>query len=232
MGTDLTKIKRNITEKTNIKEIMGSNLRKEDERLEKVLADYLDRNLYTPQNGLYPFKRNDVNKSMQIRGVDVGFYIGEHGYFLADEKMAVRYINKDLNTFSLELRGLNRKGNEIEGWFVNPSIQNTHYVLGWITAKKESNITLEDILQVEIAIVLKENIKAYISEFFDLSSVEETYKKFQKGDSVRYINKKLNLSMDEQGFILYYSDKLFEKPLNILLKKEKYIELADKHLIV
>lgn len=232
MGIDLTKIKRSITEKINIKETMGSNLRKEDERLEKVLADYLDRNLYTPQNGLYPFIRNEYSKGMQCKGVDVGFYLGEDGYFLADEKMAVRYINKDLSTFSLELKCLNRKGKEITGWFINPEIENSHYVLGWIVAKKDSNIALEDILQVEVAIVSKEKIKAYISEFLDLNKVDEIYKQFQSGDSVKYVNKKLKLDMDKYGFMLYYSEKLYEKPLNILLKKEKYIELADKHLIV
>lgn len=208
------------------------DIRKEDERLEEVLNQYLDRNLYTIQNGLFPSVRNTSDRDLQVRGVDITFHLGDTFYVEADEKMAVRYINKNLTTFGLELKCLNRKGKEMEGWFINKKMKNTHYVLGWILAKKDSNISLEDILQVEVAIVSKDKIKAYINEYFDLNRTEYTYSLLKSGVSVNELNNKMGLGMDKNSFILFYSPKLREKPLNILLKKEKYIELADKYLIV
>lgn len=209
---------------------MASNLRLEDERLEKVLCEYLDRNLYTPQNNLYPFERND-DRQLQTKGLDINFQMGNTN-ISADEKMAVRYINKDINTFALELKTLNRRGNAMDGWLINDENMNSHYVLGWIVAKKEENIQLEDIIHVEVVIVDKQKLKNHISTYFDLSEIDKTYSSLEKGLSSSYFNDKYNLNMETSGFVLYYSYKLFERPFNILFSKEKYIELCDKHLIV
>lgn len=201
-------------------------MRKEHERLEQVLADYLDRNLYTIQNGLYPSERY-TDKSSQTKGLDISTPMGE-----VDEKMAVSYINKEIDTFSLELVTLNRKRSEMKGWFVNEELENTHYILGWIKAKKNSNITLEDIIQVEVVIVSKDKLKAYINKYFDLSRIDYAHTLFKNGVSVKDVNNKMGLNMDKHKFILYYSPKLTEKPMNLILKKELYIKLADKHLCV
>lgn len=189
-------------------------MRQEDERLEKVLAEYLDRNLYTYQNGFYDVDRKGITKELNIKGVDI-----QVDDMLIDEKMATSYINKDLQTYSLELMFLNRKGKETKGWLLKEDSLTTHYVLGWITAKKDKNISLSDILYVEIVLLDKKKIKAFVAENIDLNKVEKLYELKQNTDF-------------RNGFKLVHSKHLVEKPFNIIVTKEKYIELADKHLIV
>lgn len=205
------------------------NTRTEDERLEKVISNYLDKNLYLLQNGFNYFQRNTSDTTLQFAGVDVAFSLKD-GFSYADEKMATSYINKDLQTFSMELRTLNKKGSQVEGWFVNPSQINTHYVLGFITASKDKFINEEDIKAIEIIVIEKKKLLQYVSKHFDIDKSEEIYQEFVKGKSVQEVNRDLKLNMDKNGFIVFFSSKLREKPMNLLIKKEIYIKLADKHL--
>lgn len=209
-----------------------SKLRKEDERLEKVIANYLDRNLYTLQNGLFPASREGIGREQEVQGIDIATYIDGCGYFLADEKMAVRYINKNIDTFSLELKTLNRKGNEMIGWFLDEKKKNTHFVLGWINAKKDSDIAEDDIQQIEIIVVNKLLLKSHFENKIDFSKIDEYYNFLSTGGNTKQLNKKLALDMDKDKFIAYHSPHLFEKPLNLIVKKELLISLADKHLFI
>lgn len=207
------------------------NTRTEDERLEKVISNYLDKNLYLLQNGFNYFQRNTSDTTLQFAGVDVAFSLKDD-FNYADEKMATSYINKDLQTFSMELRTLNKKGSQVEGWFVNSSQINTHYVLGFITASKDKFINEEDIKAIEIVIIEKKKLLQYVSKYFDINRSEEIYQEFVKGKSVQEVNSELKLNTDKNGFIVFFSSKLREKPMNLLIKKEIYVKLADKHLYI
>ena len=187
-----------------------SNLRKEDVSLSNKIYDFLDMTFY--KNEVTEFERV-YDKPRQLKGEDVIFTIGDKKY-IADEKAAVRYRN--LKTYSLELSFINRNNEVQDGWFINDKLENNSYVFVWIDNEfgKET---------VTVAIVMKDKIFDYLKTLgWSKENLIKKMKQIRNGEQTSFGN------IYENGCKFSYSTKLVEQPINILLPRNKYEELADK----
>ena len=208
------------------------NNRKNDSRVEREIAAFLDKNLYS--SSLFKdFKRTDTLEE-QIHGSDVILStsdgILEHK--VIDEKVATRYANSGLETFSLELSFINKRGKKTVGWFLDCSKKTEYYLLGWIlkadipfnekTKRWEVySITKDNIVQLEWVLVSRQKIMKFLeSKGWTLDKLTRQDEKIRQNGGVS-----TKEFIDEVSF--RYSDAYIERPVNILLKKDTYKDIAD-----
>ena len=196
---------------------MASLLRKEDEKCADIVSSYLEDTFYSE---VEDFKRIN-EKEMQFKGIDVIFNINNVKY-VCDEKAAIRYVNKPLNTFAMELSFIDRSNMLHEGWLLDTSKVNNSFLFVWIDrATKNILESKEDLIELEYCLIKKEAILDYLSE---LGWSQE--KLLQKSTFIRE-NKFENLgNITKNGCKFSYSPKLFEKPVNILISRDKLREIS------
>ena len=205
-----------------------NTFRSKDMVAERELAKFLDKHLYT-QNIFTKAERTDDANS-QIEGSDIILSIPSLNIqnAVVDEKASIYYINKNLRTFVLEISFLNRGYQIQEGWFVNDNLSTEYYLMQWIKANvanpwqvKEDNIT-----EIECVLVSKKKLKDYFeSEGYDKTRL------IQLSQQMRASQQKM-LAPTGKPYRFYFTQKLAEKPVNILLNKEEYIRLGEFHYFV
>ena len=201
------------------KELHEMSVREYDEHCEQVMSQFLDKYFY---NAINPTSFERVqDKERQVKGIDVVMEINDKTYSI-DEKAAIRYTN-GLKTFALELSFLNRKGILQEGWLTDERKVNDYFVFVWIN--KIENTLIRDISSlkdVDVALVSKNKIMEH------LESIGWTKDKLKtKDNQIRNENDTNFGNINTNGCKFSYSDRLFEKPINILLPKETYINIAE-----
>ena len=211
---------------------MESN-RKNDHKAEREVAAFLDENLYSNTSLFKEFARTD-GVDEQLSGSDVILSTSDAKLDrkVVDEKVAVRYANLDLDTFSLELSFINRSGLQNIGWFLDTSKTTEYYLLGWIkkadipydSEKKKwdvYSISRDNIRELDWALVSRNKIMKWLDKNgWTLDKLARQNKKIREVGSVKTTD-----FID--GISFRYSWKYVERPVNILLKKETYMELAD-----
>ena len=195
---------------------------------ERELAKFLDKHLYT--NSIFTRAERTDNASTQIDGSDIILSIPSLGIrdAVVDEKASIYYINKDLRTFVLEISFLNRGYQYNEGWFVDESLSTEYYLMQWIKANvadpwqvKENNIT-----EIECVLISKAKLKEYFdNEGYDKAKLLQTAKKMRAENQTM-------IAPAGKPYRFYFTQKLAEKPVNILLNKEEYIRLSEFHYFV
>ena len=192
--------------------------RKYDEHCEKIISSILDEYFYT-EPGITLFERV-TNKQLQINGVDTFFILNGKNY-IVDEKAATRWVG--LKTFSLELSFLGKDDQVRTGWLLDKNKINDYFLFVWIN--ELNNETIQDISSiknVDVALVSKEKI---LNHLYSLGwDIDKLHKKaFQiRNEENTYMGK-----IRENGCKFSFSKHLKEQPINILLPKETYIELAE-----
>lgn len=208
-------------QKDELRHFMGSRLRKQDEQAANAVAQSLDCNFYIDTDN---FTRV-YDKNRQVVGVDTEFdYAGYH--YVCDEKAAIRYANRPLNTYSLELSTLDKRGVEIPGWFVNSNMVNNSYLFIWLN-KVDSIIdncsfTSEDIKEYEVALVTKEALFDYLDSVgMSKYEMQQLCYEIRNGEDVNMGN------IYKDGYKLSYSEHLFEKPINILVPRTILRDISE-----
>lgn len=205
-----------------------NTFRSKDMEAERELAKFLDKHLYTKD--IFTHSERTDNASKQINGSDIIITIPSLGIkdAVVDEKASIYYINKNLRTFVLEVSFLNRSLHYNEGWFVDDSLSTEYYLMQWIKANvadpwqvKENNIT-----EIECVLVSKAKLKAY----FEAEGYNKE-KLLQIAKEMRESNQKM-IAPEGKPYRFYFTQKLAEKPVNILLNKEEYIRLGEFHYFV
>lgn len=192
-------------------------MRASDERASEVVNNFMQK-FY--DNNTTNFKRY-FDKLTQVKGIDVSFTFNGVDY-KCDEKAAVRWMNIKLNTFALELEFINR-GNKLQtGWFLNEDLDNNSYMFIYTdkVAGQYDSFTEEDIKECTIILVRKERIQEYLDSI---------------GWTTKRIKDKCDMIRDYEGFCTMrdekirfcYSEQLVEKPINLLIDRQKLIELSD-----
>ena len=197
---------------------MESKLRKEDEKCSDIISSVLNHIFY---NNTENFERvYDLDR--QVKGVDTIFKFKNKTY-LCDEKAAIRYVNKKLNTFSLELFFINRKNKINVGWLLDDEKINNSFLFVWIDkADKDILQSESDVKEIEIALVCKEEIISFLKK---LGWNKETLlKKCEKiiNNEHEYLG---NVYKDKCKFS--YSKNLVEKPINILISRNDLKKISD-----
>ncbi len=196
---------------------MGSLLRKEDEKCSDIVSDFLDEHFYSKCETIE--RVNDKNR--QIKGIDVIFTL-DGKKFICDEKSAIRYVNKKLKTFSMELSFLDKGGNVHEGWLLDENKINDSFLFIWIDkAKKDILSDKNDIQEIEYSLVYKRDIINYLE-----SIGWDELRLIRKSELIRENENEYCGDLYKDGCRFVCSRFLYEKPVNVLIKREKLKKLS------
>jgi hypothetical protein len=202
---------------------MTQSTRKEDNRLVEVVNSYLDTVAY-PQTNHLRFISRVTDDDQQQAGSDL--IVNINGLKLTcDEKAAVKYIGKPLTTFSLELGFMDNRYHQQHhlGWLIDPKHTNELFSFIWLPQATRADIqSPSDIIQCDIALVRRLDIMNY------LESLGWTPKNLAKKERcIRTGKGKTELgNFREHGLRFSISRFLHEQPVNVLLRKETYMDMA------
>jgi hypothetical protein len=211
------------------------NNRKKDMAVEREIAAFLDEYLYSNKDLFSEFARTDTYEE-QIKGSDLILSTSDKKLYrsVVDEKVAARFANTSLNTFSLELSFIGKSNKKRCGWFLDYSKSTQYYMFGWITKADikydtynkrwdTDSLTKDNIKEMDWALVSRQKIVKF------LEKKGWTLDKLAKQDEA--IRKRGYIMTKDfvDGVSFRYSDKYIEKPINILLKKQTYIDISDYH---
>ena len=205
---------------------MGSFLRKEDEKCSDIVSNFLNENFYSKK---CKFFERICDKERQIQGIDIIFDLNGQKY-VCDEKAAIRYVNKNLRTFSLELSFKDRGGNLHDGWLIDETKINDSFLFIWIDkAKHDILSSKDDIQELEIALVNKKTIIEHLE-----SIGWEIPKLIKKSELIREDENENCGNLYEDGCKFVCSRFLYEKPVNVLLKRDllKKISVYNEKIII
>lgn len=206
--------------------------RKNDTLIEREIASFLDKNLYSNSDIFSSFIRTDGLRD-QVEGSDVLLttFDGNLKNVIVDEKVASRFANRNLETFSLELSFLGKNGCRREGWLLDKTKKTQYYLLGWIINADIPDLknglydcdklNRHNIHELDWALVSKEKIFEFLKKRgWDLEKLYNQEEKIRRNREV-----KTRDFINDVSF--RYSKKYIEQPINILLKKDTYFEISD-----
>lgn len=199
----------------------ASKLRNYDVSASNIVYEYLEDVLYSKE--VTNFIRNEDFKT-QIKGVDVTFDRGGHHY-IADEKASVQWANKrKLRTYSFELSFLDKKNWVHDGWLISDDEINNSFVLVWCDRFKADRLTSKDeIEEIEVAIVKRRTLVDHIESLgWDRDKLIRKMELIRSNPDYEYMG-----NINKDGCKFSYSQQLVEKPINILLPRQKILELSD-----
>lgn len=200
--------------------------RSEDKRLEGITNEFLEK-YYIPKMDEAEWV-NDRDR--QVRGVDIILTSAADGldHAKTDIKSAVKYSDRYLPTYSLELSFINKGLKEQTGWLLDDRLETEYYLLLYPhSGKHYTDIkTVDDIDYIDYYLVKKEDILRFLlsrgygkEELLDVSaSMREEY----DGGS------KLIRESKSENFHFSLSGNMPEKPINVVVKRRVYDRYAIK----
>lgn len=197
-----------------------AGFRERDMKVERELARFMDNHLYN--DGRFSRAERTDSREAQLSGSDIILSIPSLGIsnIIVDEKGMTQYMNNPLQTFSLELSFMNYD-REITGWFVDDEKATQYYMLIWPKAKVQWDATYDDIIEVEYALVSKDAIRKYLETKGYTKEVL-----IAKAKEIRKSGQEGAIEKGQEDFWFYYTTKLVEKPINLILRKKIYQQLA------
>lgn len=192
--------------------------REYDEHCEKVMGEFLDKYFYN--ENIEGTITRVKDRKLQVKGVDVVIDDGDAKFYI-DEKAAIRYVG--LKTFALELSFINRQGDVNTGWLLDNKKINDYFLFVWINELNGTEIKdISSIKNVDVALVSKISIFRHLNSLgWTKNNLLEKDHRIRNNDN-EYMG---NILRDKCKFS--FSNHLIEKPINILLPKETYMEIAD-----
>jgi hypothetical protein len=197
---------------------MAGTLRNIDIAADAAIGQYLDKYFY-PKYTRNFVRYHDVEHQMQ--GIDVRFDLGGSQNMLVDEKALTHYINQDLPTFAFEIAFLRGSGELTWGWFYDGGKLTRYYLISWITARKDKNITVEDIISLDTLLISRDAVRKMLSEHgITAQSALTTAKKIIDKGQFGYFER------NDGPCNFFFSNNLTEQPINIVVQKTKLVEIA------
>ena len=198
-----------------------AGFRERDMRVERELAKFMDKYLYSDPKFTRHERTDD--RDSQLRGSDIILSVPSLNLdnIVVDEKGMTQYLTRPLPTFALELSFLTF-GKEVIGWFVDDDKATEYYMCIWPKANKGWNVTMNDFTEVEYMLVSKKALR----DFF----ARKGYTKealIRKSDQIRRegVDGPIDKVADND-YWFFYTTKLVEKPINIVVRKSIYKQLA------
>jgi hypothetical protein len=201
---------------------MPSTFRQRDSIVEKEIAKFMDEKFYGRQvTGFIRFE----DKENQLKGKDVSFTWGELKNIIVDEKAQTHYINENLPTFAFEISFIRAAGEWTLGWLFDKTKENDYFILIWPFASKKWDITKEDIEKLDCLLINKQKIIDLLEkEGFSRDKIMTEEERIRKENNPGKIG--------SGNFYFYFTGRLAEKPINLVIRKEKLIEIAEKRFII
>ena len=204
--------------------------RKSDNLREAATMEFLEERLY---KGNEKYKRNYDRKTQRL-GIDFMLAGDESSEeWNVDLKAAAGFkYAKGLHTGCLECFARYKSGNVWKpyvGWFLNPEEINDSFMYAWIDEKygdKEDVEDKSDIKTIEVALVRKHKIIEYlVSIGWPLERIESYIKENIVGHEKDYGTQRIDgLKFNCPRW--FYDE---ERPINILVPRNIYIDLSDFH---
>lgn len=183
---------------------------------EQILGVFLDR-LYLELG----FQTERISSLQdQMKGIDLLIHHAERVYAI-DEKSQLHYLNKSLPTFTFELSYL-KNGERRDGWLFDSSKKTAYYFLITGILLKDGIEKLSKPDQVESVIITSVNRDKLINLLKNRKLTEEQLMDIDhqiRTDEHYGRNGISGLNMRTEGLI-YFTDHLSEKPINLQLRLE------------
>lgn len=188
-------------------------MRNDDERIEGIVSEYLDRFFYGPISREKHIRFERVrDRARQVRGIDVIL-----GNSTIDEKAKYHdCLNRVIPYLSFELSFIDRSMHLHDGWFLTG--RNTHYAFVTIyTNGKDRISSIDDLSCLQVLFVSKKDILDLLrQDGIDYMS-----------DGVE-IRRSEDVDPDERtrfyytgGYRLVWSKNLPESPVNLVIPRHK-----------
>lgn len=211
-------------------------LREKDMSLEKEIASFLDKYLYSKTNFMV---RRAENIEDQLKGIDVVLKPEDGSTeLIVDEKAQGHYINANLPTFAFEIDFKRKDGAITEGWLFDEKKTTTHYLLIWIFASNPKDVRVETIDRLRCILIDRKKIQEFLAESgLGKSVIIEKAKSIRKeGVAGRLFDSALlkqplmpGQSIDHY---FYFTTFLAEQPINIVIRRDTLEKLADRIVTV
>ena len=193
---------------------------------EEILSKYLDK--------IYKEKKIEFERifdlDLQHQGIDLKIFVNSNQY-LIDEKAQLHYINSELPTFTFELSYM--KNNILKnGWLFDENKKTEYYFLItgiYLKENKTKLKTSDDIKKLKITSVNRNKMIQHLDSLgLNISTLQKYDNHFRMNNSYGK-NEITELDKYSEGLI-YFSEQLVEKPINIQLRLEYLIqsEVAKK----
>ena len=202
-----------------------NTMRSEDSRLEGVVNEFLDKYFLNNFESATWVK----DRAAQIKGVDIILDSSALGLqnAMVDIKSAVKYSDRYLGTYSLELSFIGRGYKERTGWFINDELDTEYYLLLYPRSEKHyTDIkTVDDIDYVDYYLVGKDGLKKFfLSRGYDKERFLDVCASMREelGDG----NRKLTWDSDSENFHFSLTGYLAEQPINVVVKRQVYEKYA------
>ncbi len=193
---------------------------KSDLGQELILSEYLDT-LYKAK-GIEFFRIIDLEK--QHQGIDLIIKSNSMKYFV-DEKAQLHYLNEDLPTFTFELSYL-KDTTLKEGWLFDQNKLTQYYFLVTGIFLKKDKLTLLKAGDIDKLKITSVNRSKLIDHLISIGL--EKGKLLEYGSKLRLSNSfgkniLAELNPKTEG-LLYFTEHLNEKPINLQLRLKYLIE--------
>lgn len=207
--------------------------RNDDMSAEAQLGIFLDTYLYRvfPHKEAFSRIERVHHKAEQLAGVDVRFTGKDGTVYDVDEKAQLYYINKELPTFAFEIQFL-RDGKETIGWLCNGSLLTDLYLLIWPFAAQDTpkGICWNQFTKADCLLVQKDRVLSLLKK-----EGLTPEKMLADASSFRKLGRTGKVAIPGVKGIYYYASdphKYREAPINIIIAKEKLLEIAQRRYIV
>lgn len=189
---------------------MEKSLYYEDQRKEQLLGQWLDIHLYNKYTQKYKSIERIIDKSLQKKGIDVRVTTFDNRIINIDEKCSMHYINEDLPTFAFEILN-STSGNK--GWLYNNDLKTDYYLLCWPHSDDITIPSAESFTYIEAMYIERKKVSQLLEDnnIFEDDLIKTTREHLGKNE------KRINLA---KGINLYFNYSLYEKPVNVVIKKE------------
>ncbi|MGM0901830.1 MAG: hypothetical protein ACQEXB_12140 [Bacillota bacterium] len=200
---------------------------KGDKKTESVVADFLDEYLY-PKLNIHGFQRI-IDLNQQHRGMDVVFTANNHPY-IVDEKAQLHY-NPPLPTFAFEVK-YKKDGKWKPGWLFDQTKETEYYLLVW--PKRDDvdvkELQINHIKTVEVMLISRRQLLDYLNNSFQIN--EKTVEQEAKAIiHAKQFGKQHTIHPDSIHYY-FYTERLAETPINIVIQKNTLKQLALFHFVV
>lgn len=191
--------------------------RSQDELQEKVIGQFLDAYYYPTFSTT--IDRN-TDKETQIHGLDITVTSSNNNVYTIDEKAAVKWANKQLNTFAFEVDSLDKNGKLYNGWLMTSTNDavNDYWLLAWIDSATTTNFNnVNDVEQITVSLIKKTDLYNWL------------HKKHIDGKSLKAVanNLRSNFNYNNNntytiinGLKVTIQPKVSEHAINILIPRK------------
>ena len=194
--------------------------RKLDNLIENNISKFLDENFWSK---LHPFKfKRQTQKKYQYYGIDVTLICKNNLSVHFDEKAKIYgVLNSILQYPSFEVSFINRANQIQPGWFCQKSLSTDYYSFVAVYTVNENNdiACLSSSTAISACDVLwckKQDVIQYVKQTTNLNDL------YNYANNLRNESKSLGVSKNRKyykNFWLTHSNSLFEKPVNLVMKR-------------